>query len=225
MKNGLISMKTLEFLRELRTNNNREWFTANKEKYLQANEEIKVFLSSLTEAMNRVDEIEKNKLFRIYRDVRFSKDKTPYKDGFSMSMSRAKPYLRGGYYVRISPGESALACGFWNPNPHDLNLIRKNIEIDSSPLRKILSSDQITENFKGLEGEKVKSAPKGYSKDHPDIDLIRYKQLILSHSFKDEEVCSGNFKEEVVRIFSAARPWFDYMSDILSHNLNGEALY
>ena len=225
MATGLISKKTIDFLNDLKTNNNRPWFTESKKRYQNANDEIKTFLAALVDEMNKSDSIESFKLFRIYRDVRFSKDKTPYNYHFSMSMSRTKPYLRGGYYVRITPDESAIACGFWGPNPKDLKLIRQNIEVDAEPFRRALKSKELVTTFGDLEGDQVKTAPKGYSKDHPAIDLLRYKQFILSRKYSDKEVCATDFVQQIARSFQTARPWFDYMSDVLTHNLNGEPLY
>ena len=175
--------------------------------------------------MNTHDRIEKTKLFRIYRDVRFSKDKTPYNTHWSMSMSREKPYLRGGYYVRLDPDGGMLACGFWNPNPADLAIIRGNIDQDADRMRKAINHPSVRKNFGALEGEAVKTAPKGYNKEHSDIDLIRHKQFIFTKSFSRKEVLAPEFTEQVSQSFQAIRPFFDYMSDILGHNLNGEPLY
>lgn len=225
MKKSSISPSTMTFLCELRDNNNRPWFDTNKERYEAVKAESKNLLSEIESEMNKVDKIESTKLFRIYRDVRFSKDKSPYNYHLSMSLSRQKPYLRGGYYLRIMPENTILACGFWNPSPSDLSLIREHIASDSDSFRKAIENTSLQKYLGKLEGETVKSAPKGYSKDHPAIDLLRHKQFLYSKSFTDEEVISPDFVKNVVAGFSAVRPFFDYMSDILSHNLNGELLY
>jgi uncharacterized protein (TIGR02453 family) len=225
MKKSSISPSTMTFLSDLRDNNNRPWFDANKERYEVVKEESKKLLIGIEAEMNKVDKIESTKLFRIYRDVRFSKDKTPYNYHLSMSLSRQKPYFRGGYYLRIMPENTVLACGFWNPNSSDLSLIREHIASDDATFRKAVKSTSIKNILGEMEGDAVKTTPKGYNKDHSAIDLLRYKQFLFSKSFSDKEVISANFLDDIIEGFKAVRPFFDYMSDILSHNLNGEPLY
>ena len=220
-----IKAPTIKFLKDLKANNTREWFKDNKDRYEDVKLNAKAFLADLVNEMNKIDVIEKSKLFRIHRDVRFSKDKTPYNSHISMSMNREGAYRRGGYFLKIKPGESILACGFWGPNPDDLKLIRSHIAADDKPLRKILASKKFKHTFGDLEGEQVKTAPKGYSKDHPSIDLLKYKQLIVTRKFTDKEVKDPNFIKEVVKTYKSVRPFFDYMSDILTHDLNGVPLY
>jgi len=222
---AIIEKSTLAFLKDLSAHNDREWFQDNKGRYEDVKKNAKAFLAELEATMNKHDAIEKTKLFRIHRDVRFSKDKTPYNTHISMSLSRAGALRRGGYYLRVQPGESFLACGFWAPNADDLKLIRSHIEADSKPLRKILKSKRFQDHFGALEGDQVKTAPRGYDKDHPDLDLIRYKQMIVTKAFSEKEVCSDTFMKEVVNGYKAIRPFFDYMSDILTHDLNGVPLY
>ena len=210
---------------DLKDNNNRPWFTENKPRYQIAQKNLKTFLEDVEKEMNTHDRIEKTKLFRIYRDVRFSKDKTPYNSHWSMSLSREKPYLRGGYYIRINSEGCMLACGFWNPNSSDMAIIRGNIDQNSEPMRKAINATGVVSTFGKIGGETVKTAPKGYSKTHPDIDLIRHKQFIFSTSFDREMLFQKDFAKLVSSSFRKVRPFFDYMSDILGHNLNGEPLY
>lgn len=113
------------------------------------------------------------KMFRIYRDVRFSKNKQPYKNHLAVSYHRRKPHLRGGYYLHIEPGNSFIACGFWDPKPDDLLRIRKEFEMDDVYIRKILNDPDFVSTFGNLQGEEVKTAPKGFDKNHPAIDLIK----------------------------------------------------
>lgn len=225
MPKCFITPATLQFLSELRDNNNRPWFETNKHRYDLVKKEAKGFLSGIEVELSKTDDIEKTKLFRIYRDVRFSHDKTPYNYHVSMSLSRQKPYLRGGYFLRIMPQGSLLACGFWNPNTHDLALIRSHIATDSNRMRKAINSPDLIRTLGKLEGDQVKTAPKGYSKDHPEINMLRYKQFLFSRHFTDQEVVSSDFFDQVIDGFLSVRPFFDYMSDILTHNLNGEPLY
>lgn len=220
---------TLNFLTDLGANNHREWFQENKERYEQAHLDMIAFSEALLDRMQAHDRIEpmsgKKMLFRIYRDVRFSKNKDPYKTHWAGSMRRATPLLRGGYYYHIQPGNGTfIAGGFWNPNPDDLKRIREEFAMDDQPIRKIIADPKFQQMFGDLEGEGVKTAPKGFSRDHPAMDLIRKKQFIVYRNFSDEEVLSGEFLPEVVRTYEAMRPFFDYMSEVLTTDLNGARL-
>jgi len=219
-----ISKSTLGFLKELKQNNNREWFNANKPTFELEQKKVKEFYNSVMEHLKVSDLIEKVKIFRIYRDVRFSKDKLPFKSHFGGHFTRATNKLRGGYYLHISPGESFLAGGFWEPNKEDLARIRKEFETDASEIRTIVNTPDFKKYFKTLQGNAVKTAPRGFDKNHPNIDFIRLKQFIVTRSFTDEEVLSPNFLTDVVSSFKAMRPYLDYMSEVLTTNLNGESL-
>lgn len=133
-----ISKDSLEFLNKLSVNNNREWFEAHKETFKSHQLSVKSVLELIKDGLGETDDIEKLKLFRIYRDVRFSKDKTPYKDYFSASLTRMGNSLRGGYYIHLKPGDAFLAVGFWDPNKEDLFRIRKEIETDASDFKDFL---------------------------------------------------------------------------------------
>ena len=164
-------------------------------------------------------------MFRIYRDVRFSKDKTPYKPHFAGSFSRLGKHLRGGYYLRIRPGESFLAGGFWEPNKEDLFRIRKEIEVDATEFREILEDKNFQHYFGNtFKGDELKTAPRGFDKEHPDVDLLRKKGFIAVRNFTDEEVLSSNFISEVDKSYKALRPFFNLFSEILTTNLNGESI-
>jgi uncharacterized protein (TIGR02453 family) len=219
-----ISKSTLNFLKELKQNNNREWFNANKPTFEAEQKKVKAFYNAVMERLKTSDLIESVKIFRIYRDVRFSKDKLPFKSHFGGQFTRATNKLRGGYYLHISPGESFLAGGFWEPNKGDLERIRKEFETDASEIRAIVNTADFKKNFGKLKGDAVKSAPRGFDKNHPNIDLIRLKQFIVSREFTDDEVLAPNFLNEVVASFVAMRPYLDYMSDVLTTDLNGISL-
>ena len=220
-----IPNSSFKFLKELKKNNNREWFKKNKDRFDEANANAKNFLQSVEDELNKFDQIEKKKLFRIYRDVRFSKDKTPYSTSFRMSLGREGAFRRGGYYIKLEPGGTMIGGGFYGPSSDDIKLIRSHIATDDKPLRKILKSKKFKDTFGELMGDQVKSAPKGFSKDHPAIDLLRYKSMYVFKDFSDKEVLSPNFLKEVVKTYKAIRPFFDYMSDILTHDLDGVPLY
>ncbi|MEM9821375.1 MAG: DUF2461 domain-containing protein [Bacteroidota bacterium] len=217
----IVEKSLFKFLKDLDKNNNRPWFNENKDRYLVAQQSMKAFTETLVNEMSYHDNIEGIRLHRIYRDVRFSKDKTPYKARFSGGMKRATKWLRGGYYFHIQPGNSLLAGGFWGPNSPDLKRIRQEIAADAKPLRKIIKAAKFKKYFGELQGDQVKTAPKGYAKDHPNIDLLRYKQFLLIHPFTDEEVQQKNFMKELVKGYKNMRPFFDYMSEVLTTDSNG----
>lgn len=219
-----ITKASLDFLKRLEKNNNREWFTEHKTEFKKHESAVKEFYHAVMEVLNQHDEIEKMKLFRIYRDVRFSKDKTPYKSHFAGSFARSGASRRGGYYLRLKPGETFLATGFWDPNKEDLYRIRKEFELDAEEFRAVIDDPAIKDIWGELQGDGVKTAPKGFDKTHPDIDLIKRKQFIFVRNFTDKEVLSATFIDEVDRSFKAIRPYFDLMSNILTTNLNGESL-
>ena len=216
-----IPKSTLDFLKDIKKNNNRDWFTANKPRYQEEHGRFKEFAEALVAEMGKYDEIETHKVYRIYRDVRFSKDKTPYKVNFSGHMVRATKWKRGGYYFHVEPGASMIGGGFWNPNSPDLKRIRQEIAADDTPLREILADKNFKKTFGTLDGAQVKSAPKGYKKDHPAIDLLRYKQFLLGRNFSDQEITSKDFVKKMVETFRHMRPFFDYMSDVLTTDANG----
>lgn len=222
----MITKSTFQFLTTLKQNNNREWFSENKKQFELENKIVKSFFNEVYTELVKNDSIEKMQIHRIYRDIRFSKDKTPYKNQFSVSFDRTKPLLRGGMYLHIEDKNSFVGGGFWEPNNEDLFRIRKELELDATEFRTIISNQNFNHFFpKGIEGEELKTAPKGFEKTHPNIDLIRKKQFIITRIFSNDEVLNSNFKSEIVATFKAMRPFFDYMSDVLTTDLNGECLY
>lgn len=224
MQLPVITGQLVQFLRHLNENNNREWFEAHRSAYQEARGTMTVFCEALAQELRTHDMVLPPKHFRIHRDLRFSKDKTPYKPHFAASFAREGSHLRGGYYLRIRPGESFAACGFWSPNKPDLYRIRKELETDATPFREVINGAALSGSWGALTGEAVKTAPKGFDRDHPDIDLIRMKQFIFVRSFSDREVLDSGFLHAVDDCYRAIRPFFDLMSDILTTDLNGQSL-
>lgn len=218
-------INALSFLKRLKKNNNRDWFNSNKPEFKSVESNIKSAYNELGELMNIHDQIDRVKVFRIYRDVRFSKNKLPYKTHFGGSFHRVKPELRGGYYLHIQPNnESFIAIGFWEPNKEDLFRIRKEFELDDTEIRNILNDITFKKVWGNFVGEELKTAPKGFDRNHPAIDLIRRKQYIFTRSFTDKQVEDPEFINAVNEAFEIARPYLDLMSDVLTTNLNGESL-
>ncbi|MCT2562508.1 DUF2461 domain-containing protein [Chryseobacterium herbae] len=217
--------KTFEFLKQLEKNNNREWFTKHKPEFDSVIKNNKVFFTDIYNELQEHDNLKGIHIFRIYRDVRFSKDPTPYKNNFGVGFSRSKPMLRGGYYIQLEPGNSFVGGGFWGPEAKDLLRIRKEYEISTTEIDKITSDETFKKYFGEIEGDAVKTAPRGFDKNHPAIDLIRKKQYVVMRKFTDKEVLSDSFQKEVLLTLLAMRPFFNYMSEVLTTDLNGEPLF
>ena len=212
------------FLNKLSKNNNREWFIENKTEFKKVEAEMKLFFNVVFAELNLIDDLESLKIFRIYKDVRFSKDKTPYKINFSAGVVRTKPQNRGGFYLHIENNNSFIGGGFWDPNKEDLFRIRKEFELDVEEIQEIENQDTFKNYFGKIKGEELKTAPKGFDKEHQNIEYIRKKQFLVTRTFTNEEVLSASFEGEIVKTYQAMLPFFNYMSAVLTTNLNGESL-
>jgi uncharacterized protein (TIGR02453 family) len=219
-----LSPDIFSFFSELEQNNNREWFEQHKPEFKNLETSVKQFGEALKDQLNQHDSIDRFKLFRIYRDVRFSKDKTPYKTHFGLTWHRTKPELRGGYYLHLKPNDVFLACGFWDPNPADLKRIRQEIDMDADEYRDIIKEPNFKRIWGELQGDAVKTAPKGYAKDHPNIDLLRHKQHIFMVRYTEKDVAAADFLDRLDTALQAVRPFVDYMSAVLTTNADGESV-
>jgi len=220
-----IPKSSFEFLSKLAKNNHRDWMQEHKKAYLASEKDLKSFYAEVEKDLNETDEISKLKVFRINRDIRFSKDKTPYNVHRSVSYSRAGEHRRGGYYLRLEPGKSMMAGGFFGPEPADLLRIRKEFEMDATQINKILKQKDFKKAFGGFRRDfEVKTAPKGFSKEDPNIELIRLKGFFVRHEYTDAEVYAPGFKDKLAAHYKLLRPYFDYMSEVLTTDLNGVSL-
>ncbi len=217
MNTGLI----LDFLTSLRQHNDRQWFDAHRGEYENAREG---FLELLDELLIRFPDKRalpqaeaKSLMFRINRDVRFSKDKSPYKVNMSALIG---PHGRKSqsryYYISIEPGgRSIAASGLKSPDAKTLRAVRQRIADNSEDLRSIIEAESIVSMFGGLEGEKLKTAPRDFAQDHPAIDLLRYKEYMASRSFSDEEVLQDTFIDELLESFRRLQPLVEYFDGIV----------
>ena len=216
----MISKRTYHFLTELKNNNNRDWFQANKELYDEAKADFEEFLAKLVPAIAKFDKsvanLEPKKcIFRIYRDTRFSKDKTPYKTNLGAHLSsggKMTDHNLAGYYIHLEPGNSFLGGGAYLPPASWLKAIRQEIDYNAKDLKKIIGSKSFKKYFGKIEGEKLKTAPKGYPKDHPEIDLLKFKSLVAVHNFSDKQALSDSFPEYSVQVFKALEPFNRFMN-------------
>ena len=208
---------TLQFLRNLEKNNNREWFNENKTLYQEAQQDVISFVEKLIEEMADFDEemgkLEaKKSVFRIYRDTRFSKDKTPYKTNFGAGLGMGKGNKISGYYLHIEPGKSFLAGGVYKPEPTVLKTIRQEISAFGDEFKAILEQDEFRNYFRGLSVEdKLKKVPQGFEKDDKMAEYLKLKHFIVTHPISDEQLLSENAVKEFTKIFKAMKPLNDFL--------------
>lgn len=217
-----ISKNTLKFLKDLKANNNRDWFMANKPRYETAKKEFEGFMDNLLLEIAKFDPSighhkGKDCIFRIYRDVRFSKDKSPYKTHFGAHVTSAAKkseiHSRAGYYIHIGPGESMLAGGAYMPHGPWLKAIRNELAHEADRFRKIVNSKNFKKYFDEFEGEQLKTAPRDFPKDHPEIELLRYKSFLATHKCKDSQVTSPDFLKHAGKTFKALFPFDQFLNE------------
>ncbi len=214
----------LKFLKDIRKNNDREWFEKNKSRYLVAKQTFEDLVAELLKEFTKFDAglggLDPKKLpFRIYRDVRFSKDKSPYKVNMGAGFSpNGKLVQEPGYYIHLEPGnKSFVAGGIYMPDAANLTKIRQEIDYNGQKLKKVVSAKSFKNSFEGFdEFDKLKTMPKGYAKDHPHIEWLKLKSIIVSHSFTDKEVRDKKFVKNVVTHAKAIKPLNDFIREAQS---------
>ena len=210
---------TLHFLKKLKINNNREWFDSNKTEYLASKEIFEEFVSKLIKGINKFDKKvsidlkPKDCTFRIYKDVRFSKDKTPYKNNMSASINPGgKKSNIPGYYFHLEPEACFLAGGVYMPMPDDLKAIRQEIDYNPLPLINVLTSASFKKEFNGLnEEDKLKNPPKGFNKDHAHSEILKNKHFIVSKKFENKVILKKEGLSKTLDSFKAMYPFLDYL--------------
>ncbi len=210
----MISKYTTEFLAQLSENNNKEWFEKNRSSYELAKIDFKKLLEQLIINVSKFDSSikhleAKNCIFRINRDVRFSKNKAPYKNNFGAIISPGgKKALTAGYYIQIEPKGSFLAGGMWQPPSPQINAIRQEIDYNTKEFKKIITNKEFKKYFGELSDEdKLKSVPKGYEKTHPEIELLKHKSFIIVHHLTDKDIIAKDFVEKATNVFEAMYPF------------------
>ena len=212
-----IHSSTLQFLKTLQKNNNREWFNENKHLYTEAQQNMLLFLEKLIEEIAEFDEDilkidPKKALFRIYRDTRFSKDKIPYKNNFGAGLGMGKGNRISGYYLHIEPGKSFLAGGIYQPESSILKEIRKEISMNGKEFLQILEQKEFRNNFRGLSVEsKLKRVPNDFEKDDPMAEFLKLKNFIVMHPISDEAIMRENAAQEFAAIYKSMKPLNDFL--------------
>lgn len=217
----MIQKSTLDFLKNLKKNNEREWFDANKDKYLAAKANVDSFVEDVIKGFSSFDKSlaglkAKDCVFRIYRDVRFSKDKSPYKTNMGASINKGGKKMEiAGYYLHIEPGKTMIAGGRWMPSADHLKKIRQEIDYNGKQLHKILSDKNFKKLFGGLDNSeeyKLVRPPKGYDKDHKDVELLKLNSYLVWHEFSDKDVLSKNFLKNLTATAKAMKPLLDFLN-------------
>lgn len=215
-----IKKSTLDFLTGVKSNNNREWFNANRPHYLDAKENFESFVQQIIDKIVLFDPIikgleAKSCVFRINRDIRFSNDKSPYKSHFGAFIIRGGKQNGdkfAGYYFHIEPGKSIMAGGAYTPPSPWLSAIREKISERPQEFIKITSAKDFVKYFGSVDGEKLKTAPKGYPKDHPHIELLKLKSYLVVNEATDKLVLSNDFQDHVIKVFKTMKPLNDYLN-------------
>lgn len=217
-----INPETLNFLSTLEINNNREWFNDNKTLYLEAKANIENVINEIITKVAEFDEsVErleaKNCIFRIYKDTRFSKDKTPYKTNIGASLVEKGPKTlnHAGYYIHLEPGKSFLAGGVYMTEPKNLKAIREAISSDGEVFLKILNKKSF-KDFLELQGEKLMRVPQGFDKENPMGNYLKFKQFTVFHPMSDDAVLDKNFVENTVKVLKEIHPFNQFLNQAIA---------
>ena len=214
----MIRPETLNFLEELIENNDRNWFAAHKEEYEAAKADVLNFISLLIPLLATVDPAfptdspPKKHLLRIYRDIRFSKDKRPYKNNFGIYFSViGKNGNEPGYYINLAPGNCFFAAGYWMPGAEDLKKIREEIDYNQDEFLEIINNDGFKSLFKLDETDTLKKAPKGYPTDHPLINVLKLKSLTAIYPIADKDFFKADITEKIHGAFKQIYPFMLFL--------------
>jgi len=216
-----IRKSTLDFLNQIKFNNNRDWFLKNHPIYLEARENFESFVQKLIDQIIEFEPIMKGLevkscVYRFNRDIRFSNDKSPYKTHFGAFIvkgGKKNGDKYGGYYFHIEPGASIIAGGAYMPPAQWLSAIREKIDEEPDRFIKIINSKEFIRFFGQLTGEKLKKAPKGFPPDHPNVDLLKFKSYLVVNEVSDKLVLSDKYFEHTVNVMKAMKPLNDFLND------------
>ncbi|HVI46749.1 MAG TPA: DUF2461 domain-containing protein [Chitinophaga sp.] len=215
----MVQPSTLKFLKSLRSNNNKAWFDDHKEAYQAAKTDFESVVQQIIDGLAKQDPSlgglqVKDAVFRIYKDVRFSKDKTPYKVHMAAAFQPGgKKAMSAGYYVHLEPGGNSMAGGgIWMPPAAELKKVRQEIDYNFDEFEKIISNKEFIRRFGKIEGEALKSAPQGYSADNPAIAYLKLKSLVVSHSFSDDLCTQPSLVKEILKTYATMQPFIKFLN-------------
>ena len=215
----MLQPDTVRFIERLSENNNKPWFDAHRDEYVAAKADFERFVELL---MGQLVEIEpalseqkaKDSIFRIFRDVRFSKDKTPYKGHFGVYLSRGgRKYSGAGYYLHIEPGgKSFIGGGLWMPEPSLLKAVRQEIDYNFEEFKNIINEKNFRKLFSNIEGERLKTLPQGYGAENRAIEYLKMKSFTAGQNLEDKELTSRGFRKKAVDVFTIMKPFVDFLN-------------
>lgn len=216
----MLSTIVLKFLKNLKQNNNKPWMDLHRNEYEKAKADFHLFVDEMINNIAKFDTSigmlkSKECSFRINRDIRFSKDKRPYKNNMAAYFNREGKKGRGaGYYIHIEPGKSFVAAGIWMPEAKDLAAIRQEIDYNFEEWEKILSTASFKNQFKdGIDNsDTLVRPPKGYTDDNPAITYLKFKSFIFRKSFSDKEVLDKSFPKAVSKTFQTVKPVIEFIN-------------
>ena len=210
----VISKESFQFLQQLALNNNKPWFEKNRTRYEKARAEWIAVVGKVVEGILKIEAIPEKEpakfVHRIYRDIRFSKDKTPYKKFFSAIIERGPEDRKCPLYLQFQPGRSMIGGGIWDPLPETLKKIRQEIDYNAIGLKKIIHSKEFLKYFGKISGDRLSRPPKGYEPDNPNIEILKFKQLFVQRMFDDELMLSKQLIPEIIKSYKAALPFFNF---------------
>lgn len=209
---------TLQFLKTLEKNNNREWFSENKNLYTEAQSDVISFVDDLIQGIGKFDaEIlkidAKKSLFRIYRDTRFSHDKSPYKTNFGASLGIGKGSQKAGYYLHIEPGKSFIAAGIYMPDAPTLKKVRIEISENGKDFLKIINNAKFKKEFGELDSESaLKKIPQGFDKEDPMAEYLKLKNFVVLKKINDKELLEPKAGENLISLFKETKTFNDFIN-------------
>lgn len=221
---GHLNKNTFTFLQDLQENNTREWFAEQKERYEAALTDVKAFITDLIAELSKFDpnipaDIQAGKcLFRIYRDTRFSKDKTPYKNWFGAGISVDGRKLDGPeYYIHISPDNSFIAAGYWRPEKKHLDAIRQEIDYNSEKFNAIVNELNLKSGFSLEAEDKLKRPPAGYDIAHPDLEFLKLKSFVTHFSLKNTDLTAADSLEKIIASYKLMLPLKEFLHEAIDN--------
>ena len=214
---------TFKFLKDLKKNNNKTWFEKNKSGYLDAKDDVGHFVEQLIEGLGKIDaDIAplhvKDTTYRIYRDIRFSSDKTPYKTHMGAFLNKGgKKVPTAGYYFHAQPGKSMAGGGLWMPMPPELSKVRQEIDYNLAEWTKMLGDRKFKRYFpEGLDKEEILSRPpKGYDAENPAIEFLKLRSFVVTRTLTDAQMTSPSILKEVLNTFASMKAFVNFLNRAL----------
>ncbi len=217
----MLQQSTISFLSELALNNNKPWFDEHRDIYEKGKKDFEVLVSTIIKELAIIEpgfkeQLAKDCIFRIFRDVRFSKDKTPYKANFGAGFSsRGKNFTGAGYYLHLEPGKSFVGGGLWQPEAPLLKAIRQEIDYNFNEFKEIIENEDFKQKFQHINGERLQTNPKGYAADNPAIEFLKFKSFTVSSPIDDKTLCTNELITNCIDAFSKMKGFIAFLNKSL----------